>query len=459
MIFSVRWQRLLQASFCVLFMTLFVACSGKKQPVPVLDIVPPPVADLDIFPQDLTVYASRAGLNRILLNKADQAVKNARFDSFFFNPWDMTKHEVKASEAFLIFGLKSKSKPRGWAENLLPWTEKNWTKLVANANRFTYPSRFDKAITVAKAPLREAPTDSPRYGNPLKPGQGYPFDMFMYAMLPPGMPLVVTHTSRDGAWFFVENALVSGWVSARYVAIADEAFCRTYRKGQYAAIIQENVALTDPSSGQKLSTADIGAIFPIDRRNADGLTILVPVRTQLGYAAMKAVNLTSSEVAEKPLPLTPEAVARLGNKMMGQPYGWGGLHGNRDCSSMLRDLFTPFGIWLPRNSSAQAKSWSYVPFGTDNVQHKEAKIFSQGKPFATLLWMKGHITLYIGKYDNRAVIFHDMWGVKTEDAEGNEGRKVVGKVVVTSTQPGIELPSVKKDQTLIHRMRGMSILR
>ena len=32
------------------------------------------------------------------------------------------------------------------------------------------------------------------------------------------------------------------------------------------------------------------------------------------------------------------------------------MFGDRDCSALTRELLTPFGIWLPRNSVAQART-------------------------------------------------------------------------------------------------------
>ena len=51
-----------------------------------------------------------------------------------------------------------------------------------------------------------------------------------------------------------------------------------------------------------------------------------------------------------PIAMTPANFARLGNQILGQHYGWGGMLGLRDCSAMTRDLMTPFGIWLPRGN-------------------------------------------------------------------------------------------------------------
>ncbi|MFR0874472.1 MAG: NlpC/P60 family N-terminal domain-containing protein, partial [Bilophila wadsworthia] len=169
-------------------------------------------ADLRRLPQDLLVYARQGNPDKPLMSAAEQARQDARFNSLFFGPWEAVRSSVSASEAFAIFGgQKKRSKARGWAENLLPWTQENWDKLTANAARDAYPSRFDKAITVRPTVLREAPTHKPRFGNPAEAGEGYPFDMFMYSTLPVGMPLLVVHTSADGAWVFGDGAHPAGF--------------------------------------------------------------------------------------------------------------------------------------------------------------------------------------------------------------------------------------------------------
>ena len=451
----IRLQLLVTLAISACFLSL--AGCGTRQTPPAPDNTLGMVADLTVLPQDLTVYAARAGMERRLLDAEAQARQNARYDKLFFAPWDAARPSVKAEDAFAIFGLKAESRPRGWAENLLPWSARNWAKLAANANRHAYPSRLDKAITVAPTPLREAPTHQPRFGNPLSAGEGFPFDLFMYATLPTGMPLLVTHASADGAWLFVENALVAGWVPADNVAVTDEAFRSRYRNGYRAAILRDNVPLRDASGGFR-GTAGLGALLPLERTMPSGFVLLAPCRNAQGRATLVPVQVSREDAAPKPLPVTPEALARIGNRLMGQPYGWGGLYGNRDCSMLLRDLFTPFGIWLPRNSAAQARTWEYVDFANKDTAAKEQYILDEGEPFATLLWLKGHIALYVGAYDGKAVMFHSLWGIRTEQ-NGQEGRHVIGRAVVTTTRPGVELPFVQDREGLLNRMRGMSRLR
>ncbi len=122
----------------------------------------------------------------------------------------------------------------------------------------------------------------------------------------------------------------------------------------------------------------------------------------------------------------------------------------------MLDLFAPFGIWLPRNSSRQAQAGEVLPLGELFGEEKEKAILDGGIPFLTLIWMKGHIGLYLGEHQGRAAFLHNVWGVKTESFWGEEGRAIVGKTVVTTLQPGAELGV---GEGLRARVLGMTILR
>ena len=440
-----------------LCLSLLGACAAKPRP----QMVPEQegeIHDLRTLPQDLAVYAKAAGATRRLLNAEEQERANARFDRLFWGPWSQNRATAPDKDVFAILGRKgSRPKARGYAENLLPWQQERWDALAANANRSSYPSRADKAITVRETHVRELPTQLPRFAHPTDPGQGYPFDLFEYATLHPGTPVLITHRSRDNAWLYVETALISGWVLQDDIALTDEAFREAYRADSMAAIVRDGVRLEH--QGRFLAIADVGAILPIVSADAAGITVRVPERDLSGYARITSVRLDAADAAPKPLPLTPEQVAALGNAMMGQPYGWGGLLGNRDCSLLLRDLFVPFGVWLPRNSVVQSKAWDRIPFGNISPAEKEARILREAVPFATLLWMPGHIALYVGEYEGQAVMYHSFWGIRTKGPAKTGGRFVIGRVAVTSTRPGVELPNVESRDGLLGRMGAMSILR
>jgi hypothetical protein len=176
-------------------------------------------------------------------------------------------------------------------------------------------------------------------------------------------------------------------------------------------------------------------------------------------AAMTEAVLPGSAVTIKPLPLTASNLARAVNALMGEPYGWGGMYMDRDCSAAVKDLFAPFGLFLPRNSAAQAAAGdSSVELGSLSPEAKERVILEQGIPFLTLIHLKGHIMLYIGKWNGRAIVFHNLWGVRTKSFWGKEGRKIVGRAVITTLSPGRELGNADHSAEILGRIDRMTFL-
>ena len=136
-------------------------------------------------------------------------------------------------------------------------------------------------------------------------------------------------------------------------------------------------------------------------------------------------------------------------------YGWGGMYGERDCSSTMRDLFTPFGIWLPRNSLYQSKIGKIISLKDFSNDEKIEIIKKEGIPFETLLHKKGHILLYAGVYNNKVIVMHNMWGIKIKDKE-QTGRIIVGRTVFSTLEVGKEQKYY--DGGLLNKLDSMNIL-
>jgi hypothetical protein len=177
-------------------------------------------------------------------------------------------------------------------------------------------------------------------------------------------------------------------------------------------------------------------------------------------AQVRQATIPKHSAVIQPLPVTTANIARTANELIHKAYGWGGLYRNRDCSSMLKDLFTPFGIWLPRHSSHQAlEGGGFIDLSSLTPEAREKMILQYGVPFLTLIWVKGHIMLYIGSVQGRAMVFHNLWGIKTRDLWGREGRKVVGHAAITTLHPGAELPDIDLPTgDLLTKVEGITLL-
>ncbi len=142
--------------------------------------------------------------------------------------------------------------------------------------------------------------------------------------------------------------------------------------------------------------------------------------------------------------------------------GWGGLYENRDCSALIQDLFAGFGIPLPRNSGDQAESGNFISLKGLSGQEKQNLIREQAVPLLTLLYMPGHIMLYLGHdpVSDSAVICHAMWGVTTRPLFTNgTGRRIGGRTVITTLTPGKKLfPRVRPGNLLVEKLTRMVLL-
>lgn len=433
---------------------LLPACAKKHAPT----VIPPPdnapIADLKNFPQNLEVYAREAGPDKRILDPGAQAAMYSAFINTWFGPWEMRKTTISRREVSGVFG-----RARGYKNNSVPWSQPEWEAMKANARLGDFPSRSAQAITLRQTDLRELPTHEPRFSRPTPDPKADPFDNFQYSLLPAGMPLFIAHVSADGAWSYVECPIAGGWVDSKDLAVVDEAFKANWRTGHYLALVRDKVVLPGTGRGGGDSTSGIGTILPQARAGIRGAqNVLVPVRERDGRAGTAEITLPPGAVAQMPLALTPRNVASVGNVMMNQPYGWGGMLGNRDCSAMIRDLFAPFGIWLPRNSAAQARRGRVVRLDGMTAAQKAETILKEGKPFLSLVGMRGHITLYVGAWKNKPAIFHNVWGVRViRNGDDNE-RHVIGRAVVTSIMPGMELENLYRPKTFVDRLNSLTTL-
>ena len=93
-----------------------------------------------------------------------------------------------------------------------------------------------------------------------------------------------------------------------------------------------------------------------------------------------------------------------------------------------------------------------------STAEKEKVILQQGVPFLSLLWMRGHIMLYVGEWKGRPAIFHNVWGVRVVNGDDDNDRFVIGRAVVTSITPGAELRNLYRKTTFADRLRSLTTL-
>lgn len=414
------------------------------------------IRDLRDLNQDPLSHVDPAAADRPLIPPGDQERLYAESEVLRFEPWrrEVPRHRLDQ----VLWGFRKYAGKPGYGRDGRSHPPDWIRKLEANARLDEYPQGGFPAVTVMRADVRRLPTRESHSLSPKNPGDEHPFDNLQESTVPAGSPIRVLHVGRDRKWLLVETSYILGWVESEAVASVHPEFVRNWEKARPAVIVRDKAPVRD-EKGKIRFRASLGSLYPKIGEDEKGIRIWTAIRGKRGEALLREAWLPADAAAEMPLPMTQRRVAQAAGEMAGEPYGWGGIGGKRDCSSMIRDLFAPFGLWLPRNSGDQALHGRFTSLRGLSPEEKEARIIRQGIPWRTLLWTPGHIMLYIGLHQGRPLIFHNFWSVRTRDAHGKQGRVIVGRAAITTLHPGREIPGADRPGgDILSGLEGMSIL-
>ena len=416
------------------------------------------VKDISELPQSHSFYLSDVVKTKDILAAETQSLMDEDYNIIYFSVWHQRQPFYALPErVFLDF--KKFSINLGYGENKIKHSKTWIKKLQQNAFLKNYPNALYLAITTRDTNLRVLPTQGPHFNSPEGDNSSWPFDNMQRSSVAANTPIFICHISADKAWALVETCYTFGWIPVEDFARVDTAFIKTWESGRYAVITRDQTSILDADDNFILRTS-LGYVFPLVEEMPDKLEILIATTDKDMNAVIKHGFVSREMSAVKPLRLNYANAAKIADELIGEPYGWGGLYGNRDCSSMTRDFFAPFGIWLPRHSEDQVKEvGNYIELQGLSPEQKEKIILGKGIPYLTLLWRKGHVMLYIGEHNGHALIFHNIWGIKTRDSAGKEGRNIIGQAVITTLRLGYELNFAdQQEDYLLNRIYAMNVL-
>jgi hypothetical protein len=414
-----------------------------KRPKSRIDRMPKGVvADMKQIPQDPAFYARQIkDFSTWRQKKLDKA-----FNKKYFQPWDLKQIDIPKAD----FGWETRfvTKKPIYRENGKVIPPYRYNKWLRNAQMHRLDSKKYKAITIRRTDVKALPTSSAFYRDPRRVGEGFPFDYNQNSALHINVPLYISHFSRDKRWAYVRASYSFGWVKVADFALVGSDFIKAFKNDNYAMTIKDNLRLYDDQN-RSFSIVKLGALFPLSH---DKKSYLTARRNAKGQARMHQINVaTPNIIAQKPLAFTPQNVAMLAKEFYGEPYGWGGSYACRDCSATTRDFLGAFGIFLRRNSSKQAKDGSSIKIKGLSKAVKKRTIIAKAEPFRSLLYVPGHIVLYLGEYKGEPVVMHTYWGIRK-----NDGTKLItGRTIITTTEPGKERHDVKERSKLINTLKSI----
>ncbi|MCX7817476.1 MAG: SH3 domain-containing protein [Syntrophales bacterium] len=406
------------------------------------------------LPQDPFVYLS-GGPEAFKARLSDSAKERrfAKFQKIYFSPWFQDEPMKDREDVVYAFKYYSDKMVQKFKNN------DDKVRLLRGLQRRAcldeYPNAGWHAITVMYADLRGLPVEDKKMRR-LK--MAHLVDSVQVSSVYPNTPVFVSHVSRDGKWVLVETNFAYGWVPASKIARVDKNFIEKWSRGEFVAIIRDGVPVC--SGGVCYFKGYIGSLFPFLRSDGETFTLGVATRGLRGMAVMRSGTISTNDGVLMPLTLNRWNVAVLASALLGGSYGWGGKNGTRDCSSLLRDLFLPFGIWLPRHSADQAREGGlFVDLSGLNEDEKKQHIIEDGEPFLTLLWRRGHIMLYVGSHGGEPVVLHSMGGLLLRDEDGRV-KRISGRTAITTLHLGRDLGTFKvnKDVNHLKHIAGMAFI-
>jgi len=404
--------------------------------------------DLNTFPQSAHAYINNIRSHTGLIPVQEN------YDRLYFQPWNYTKPPFKLE--LILWPFTSYTPGESFGENLQLLEEEWFIKMRSKGNYEAYGSLGRKAISLSYLNLRNFPTHKPVLRDPEKAGEGFPFDYMQNSGIHANEPLYISHLSIDGKWAYVFTAYATGWVPLNSIAFISDKVAATWQKSHQIELIEEHFPIKD-LKGNFVFESRVGmrlALISVEPTHYIALAITAGKNHSSIYTKVK---VPLSIAKKEKMVLNADNLVRITDLMLQSNYGWGGLFQERDCSSMLRDLYAPFGLWLPRNSSQQSKVGRIISFEGLSPKEKKELIIKEGIPFETLLYKEGHILLYLGQYQGEIAVLHNVWGIKTLK-NGVEGRAVIGRTVISSLELGKEREDYDPNKSILSLLRSMNII-
>ena len=421
----------------------------QKEEVQHKQIVQPKIThlqELRKIPQDVQSYLQ--SFNKGKISTTQQFVEH------YFRIWNIDKPSVSVEDASWAYTTYDLNNSFDYTYKRMP--QSFFDTINKNSNFDAYGRLSFYGVTVTTTSLRSMPTDKPLFLDPQKAGEGYPFDYMQNSLIAANKPLLISHYSKDKKWVFVESSFGFGWLHASDVVAIPKQYTQQWQDAKQVFITKEGVGLYD-EDGNYLFTSRVGMVLPLIQEDKESFTVLGVTKDAHQKPFYHRIKIAKDIASLGVLEFSDLNVAKVLTEVQKTQYGWGGLYEQRDCSSTLRDFFTPFGVWLPRNSSMQAKVGDVTQLAQFSDEKKLREIKDNAVPFRTLLYKKGHIGLYVGIFEDKVIMFQNVWGVKTKDGN-KEGRFVVAKPVFSTLELGSELPNFDANASMLSKLQSFNIL-
>ena len=297
---------------------------------------------------------------------------------------------------------------------------------ISSENEILQEYKF--AVCTERASLTVYPTDQPFQDDPSDPD----FDYNYLTQVKVNEPLILRTRSTplpDGRFYYAAlTCCGSGWIPAESVAIcADkqewlEAW--NYPSDQLLIVLDDKIWTEDSNfqpetanrklpMGSRLQLAKEEEVLGrISNRTAhNNHVVWMPVRKDDGtYEKKLALIGENQNVSEGYPELTVENIMSTAFAWLGDVYGWGSMLGSDDCSGYIRDVYSCFGLDMPRSTNRNnGVMKSYSLSGMSDTDKAE---FIKMLPPGTDLTFSGHEMMYLGYEGDKIYVISSVSSVR-----------------------------------------------
>lgn len=272
-------------------------------------------------------------------------------------------------------------------------------------------------VIVNRTVMKDLPYSEMLSDDPLDPE----WDNLVSSALFINDPVLCYFTTKDKKFTYVQSELCTGWIPTEDVAfVADKNSWYAVTHPQVFLLVTGDQILTETSAsnvnhsavrltmGTKLELVNTPGVVD-NRMSFYNYVVAIPERDSNGnYVKSTALIPVSRDVNVGYLPLTKANILNQAFKSLGNRYGWGGSLNSQDCSSYVREVYSCFGLVLPRNTTWQARMrCRLIDLSAMNEAEKE-NYFKMECPAGAIVQFKGHEMFYLGASGDDYYVLSDV---------------------------------------------------
>jgi hypothetical protein len=452
-----RWQqRLLQPWLVLYSLALCSALAHSASNIP------------DISPQQLNAQYWQAKL----VSDEDKRMKTSQIRAFNQHLFANSEHMAHPLETQSILDkttLNNKiasissvpSSARFYADGT-PVNPQHFQTYLDNTNSDAIKNinQVQFGLVVKRSALRTFPTLDKVFNEQMD----LDLDRFQESAVFPGEAVAVLHQSADQRWYLVQNYNYLAWVQQDAIAIGSKQQIQEFVEHQDFLLITGSKVFTSyvPSEPRVSQVQlDMGVKLPLlseaqqqaelyGQSTATSYEVALPVRNDDGSLSIHTALIgRTQDVHLGYLDYNSYNIIAQAFKFLGERYGWGHDYNGRDCTGFVGEIYKTFGIFMPRNSGQQGSG----EYGINNRFDDKSEISSklaviEQLQVGDLIYIPGHVMLYLGKENNQPFVIHDVKGLAYWTPDGNYYTGVLNAVSVT---PLIKL-QLNKETTYLDKI-------